>query len=495
MRETNDGSEETSRRGYLKGIAGAGMTAGLLPTMLGGTGTAADETATETTSVDEDDVYLVFGADTSSTDLGSWVEDHVGRIRARSQRSSAPVLQYQDVTQLNVSQRDNAVAVSVDGGRADAIQRAQQSNENTQSGDARSINVPTETTDRTFEDVGAVYVVFAEETDCREFSGWVVSDDAYQAEQSAEATVEQKQEIDQLNYSSQSIAVALAEDGSCSKAHQRSFQKNENSQTANAVASDVGSGSSQSASSGVLQAQNVDQLNAAEQGVAVAIAVGPESLAEARQVTHQLNVNEQVADATAVNFDPRSIERVTASAGLTGDFSAVDLTRSNDDGSGQSNVQAASAEIDQFQDVAQTNVSMQNAAVAVGLGDSRATATQVSYQANFNAQVADAAALNVDVGQFGARRVMSGQNAQGDDSWAVSFENGGSPGDEQLADVDIEQIQIVEQLNESNQTGAIAVAINDGRASAEQLNAQVNRNAQAAESVAANVDVSAREGC
>ncbi|WP_458187643.1 hypothetical protein [Haladaptatus sp. NG-WS-4] len=191
------------------------------------------------------------------------------------------MIQYQDVQQLNVNQQGNAVAISIDGGKAEAIQHTYQDNTNTQTGVAESVNVKKETKEKTFKDVKNVYIVFAGETGSREFSGWVVSDDSYESEQSADANVDQYQDVDQLNYNNQSTAVAIAEGGSYARAYQRSYQTNENVQHGEAAATNVGDGDSQSANSSVWQYQNISQLNVNEQGVAVAIAVGEGSVAKA----------------------------------------------------------------------------------------------------------------------------------------------------------------------------------------------------------------------
>lgn len=476
MQGTNDRSSKVKRRGYLKGIAAAGMGAGVLTNFAG----RASAQSNDVMDADGDSVYLLFGVDASSTDLESWVENHKGEIKAKSQQSSSEVIQYQNVSQLNVSQQRNAVSIAINGGKAEAIQRTYQNNENTQAGSAQSINASKETKKQKFKGVKNAYVVFAEKTDSREFSGWVVSDDAYQSEQSAEATIDQTQEVEQFNYNRQSTAVAIAEDSSYSRAYQRSYQENENLQSAEALAANAGDGDSQSATSSVIQSQDVTQLNVNEQGVAVAIAVGKDSVAKAWQISCQFNTNQQIADATAVNFDPKSIEEVTASAKIKGDVSGADMTHSKD-GKTQSN-QVASADITQVQSVGQENINLQNAAVAVALKDSQATATQASYQANFNAQIAEATAVNVEDGHHKACKVMDGTDVKGDDSWAVAYDNG----NQQTATVDITQLQVVEQLNINDQFSAVAFATNCGDASAEQLNYQVNENIQLAEATAVN---------
>mgnify|MGYP006291816539 CR=1 FL=1 len=486
MVENNESRKKINRRGYLKGIAAAGMGAGVLSSTSG----RADAASHDGMHVDGDDIYLVFGADTSAADLDSWVDTHIYDIKATSQQSSTEVIQFQDVSQLNVTQQDVAVSISVDGGEAEAVQRTYQSNENTQAGNAQSINVAPQKAKQTFEDVGNAYVVFAEETGCREFTGWVVSDSTYESEQSAETTIEQVQEVEQANYNTQSTAVAVSVGDSCSQAYQRSYQENNNIQTADALAASVGTGTSQNADSSVGQSQTVDQLNVNDQGIAIAIAVGEGSVAKACQISCQYNVNKQVADATAINFDPKSLTEVTAHAKMEGDFSEKELTYSRD-GAEQSNIQTAAANVEQFQAVRQLNANAQNTAAAVAVDDSTATATQASYQGNFNAQIAEAVALNIDTGQSKASKVVTGRDAKGDDTWAVAYDDGSNQVSQQAAEADITQAQFVEQLNITEQFTAIAVALNDGSATAEQVNFQVNQNVQQAQATAGNPN----DGC
>ncbi|WP_435159341.1 hypothetical protein [Haladaptatus sp. DFWS20] len=467
-----------NRRDYVKGIA-AGIGAGAVFS------TSSTAGSDGHTNADGKNVYLVFGADTSSTDLKSWLKNHKGDLQSNSQKSYSRVVQYQNVDQLNVNQQENAVAISIDGGMADAIQRTYQNNKNTQAGDAQSINAQQKKKKHTFEGVNDVYVIFAGDTDSREFSGWVVSDHVYQSEQSAEAKIKQKQKVEQVNYSSQSTAIAVAEGGSYSRSYQRSYQKNKNVQSAKAAAINIGDGDKQSAKSSVKQWQDVNQLNVTEQGVAVAIAVGEGSTAKAWQVSCQFNNNKQVAKAEAINFDPLSAKEAAASANMQGDFSDSDVKRM-DGGKKQSNKQGASATVEQFQNVYQLNSSMQNAAVSIALKRSDAYATQYSYQTNFNAQIAKAAAVNIEDANWKATSVLSGEDAKGDGSWAVSYDNGGKQVNRQKAVASITQKQYVEQLNVNEQHSAVAFATNDGSATAEQINYQRNQNKQIAEAEASN---------
>ncbi|WP_232833897.1 hypothetical protein [Saliphagus sp. LR7] len=475
-----------NRRGYLKGLAASSAGVGALSVATGSAraGSGDEQSAEDTHDLDGDELYLVFGADSSERDLDGWVDDHCAEINGNGQESLASVIQYQDVSQLNVTQQGYAVSIAIDGGEATAIQEAEQSNVNTQEGTAESIAIDEETRDETFTDPTTVYVVFAEETGTRTFTGWVAKEDSYQNEQSARATIDQDQKVDQLNYSSQSAAVALAEDCSHAQAYQQSWQTNENYQHADAVAAAIGDADEQTADAEVEQAQEVGQLNVSEQGVAIAIAVGKDSVAEAYQQSSQTNLNEQVAEAAAIAFDARSITDVLDCGDMVGEL-PEDVVSRSDTCKNQSNTQEASADIVQGQQVGQENINLQNAAVAAATDDSSATARQVSYQANFNAQVASAEALTVEEGSANGRAVLNGANASEDQAWALAYENGDV--DQQTAAAEISQLQFVQQLNVNEQLTAIAIAGDSGEATAEQVSYETNENIQLAEARAASV--------
>ncbi|WP_293032711.1 hypothetical protein [Natronococcus sp.] len=494
-KDTNRGTMK--RRGYLRGLAASGAGAGLLSVATTSTQAGSEkdkknddgkkdekDEEPETHDLNGDELYLVFGADTDEKGLGKWIDDHREQINGQAQESFANVVQYQDVSQLNVTQQGNAISIGIDGGNATAVQETEQDNVNVQEGYADSLNVEEKTREETFYEPERAYIVFAEETGCRKFSGWVAREDSYESDQSATATIEQEQTVDQFNYSSQSASLAVAEDGSCAQSYQQSWQANENYQHAEAVAANIGEAGDQDAEASVDQAQEVNQLNVSEQGVAIAIAVGKCSKAEAYQLSSQLNLNEQVAEATAINFDRMYTSDVIDRAEMTGEL-PKDAVKRTDDGSKQANGQDASADITQVQRVGQENISLQHAAIALATKKSDATARQVSYQGNFNAQVASAEALNVSDGHCGGSAVLHGTDANGDESWALAYENGDTT--EQTAAAEIDQLQFVNQLNVNEQFTAIAFAADCGEATAEQLNYQANENVQLAEARAVNV--------
>ncbi|WP_228546083.1 hypothetical protein [Halegenticoccus tardaugens] len=464
-----------------------------------------DEPDVET--LDGDDVYLIFGADADEEDLDGWIESFK---QESSQDAAAEVVQYQDVDQLNVNQQSGAVAVSIDGGDAKAIQRSYQENQNTQEGDAESINDVGQTEDVSFENVGDAYVVFADECS-REYSGYVIDDggDVQASVQEADAEVDQAQDVEQLNYSNQSAAVALADEDSRATSYQRSYQENENLQYGEANATNVGEqeqdgtteqSSSQSANATVEQAQEVDQLNVNEQGYAIAVAVGEGSVARAVQESYQLNVNAQIASASATNVSDQAGSPVTcvAVAG-TGDDStdeadalakemdgiseeAMEVAESEADE--QSNTQDAEATVEQYQEVDQENINLQNAAVAVATDCSEATAYQESYQRNVNRQIGEAEATNE--GSQSQTSVLLSSDGE-DDEWCLDYGNGEQDQElDQDADAEVSQIQYVEQLNLNEQYAAIAYAENEGEAEAYQVNYQENINYQVGEAEATN---------
>ncbi|ELY54611.1 hypothetical protein C491_18454 [Natronococcus amylolyticus DSM 10524] len=489
MAEKNTNRGTMKRRGYLKGLAAGGLGVGTLS--VASTRAHADtgkddekkndekEEEAKTHDLKGDDLYLIFGADSSEKDLGGWVDKHRDEINGDSQESLPNVIQYQEVSQLNVLQQGNAVSIAIDGADATAVQETEQDNVNVQDASAESIDSSYETRDETFYDPSRVHIVFAEETGCRTFSGWVSREDTYENGASATATIEQEQTVDQFNYNSQSTSMAVAEKGSCARSYQRSWQANENYQHAEAVAANIGEGDRQGAEASVEQAQDVSQLNVSEQGVAIAIAVGKCSTAEAYQLSSQLNVNEQTADATAISFGFRSPDDILKCAEMEGEL-PEDAVERTDDGKAQSNGQA-SAEITQVQCVGQENINLQNAAIALAKKDSDATARQVSYQGNFNAQVATAEGLNVSDGRCSASTVLNGAATNDDGSWALAYENGDSDVDLEEAAAGIDQYQFVEQVNVNEQFSAIAYATRCGEATAEQLNYQANQNVQVTE--------------
>ncbi|WP_343233810.1 hypothetical protein [Natronococcus sp. A-GB7] len=186
----------------------------------------------------------------------------------------------------------------------------------------------------------------------------------------------------------------------------------------------------------------------------------------------------KLADATAINFDRMYTRDLIDRAEMTGEL-PKDAVKRTDDGSKQANGQDTLADITQVQSVGQENISLQHAAIALATKKSDATARQVSYQGNFNAQVASAEALNVSDGHCSGSAVLHGTDANGDKSWALAYENGDT--DEQTAAAEIDQLQFVSQLNVNEQFTAIAFAADCGKATAEQLNYQANENVQRTE--------------
>ncbi|WP_199174979.1 hypothetical protein [Halegenticoccus soli] len=518
-------------------LAGAGA--------VGSVATAEESEDGVLTLSGDDDVYIVFGADTE--DLSEWVEEHRQEI---TQEASARVEQYQDVDQLNINQQSGAVAISIDGGDAKAIQRTYQANENTQEGEANSINAADQTQEVSIKNVGNVHIVFADECS-REYSGYVVdtSGGVQESAQAADASVDQEQDVEQLNYSNQSAAVALSAEKSEATAYQRSYQSNENLQVGVAEATNVseqaqdGAGeqsSSQEANASVEQDQDVDQLNVNDQGYAIAIAVGEGSVALAVQESYQVNVNRQLASASAANFNEQtqsldeqietldeqanelekqaqtpltcvasagsvastgsddSTDEADALASKMDDISAEARSAAAEEAAEQENTQEAEATVVQSQEVDQENVNLQTAAVAIARNCSRATAFQESYQSNVNAQIAVAEATNEsEQSQADGSQTQILLSSDGeDDRWSVDYDNGNQRQvNEQEARAAVEQVQYVEQLNYNEQYAAIAYAQDNGEAESHQVNYQQNVNTQYATAEATNTAEQTQEGC
>ncbi len=122
----------------------------------------------------------------------------------------------------------------------------------------------------------------------------------------------------------------------------------------------AGSLISQQAEALATQNQDVAQININEQGIAVAIAVGEDSIARAMQNSVQSNQNSQDTEVTAINVDTTSCYNC---------------------------FEDANSSVNQNQDVDQINVNFQENAVAIAIDGGDAEATQSSFQNNNNAQI------------------------------------------------------------------------------------------------------------
>jgi len=281
----------------------------------------------------------------------------------------------------------------------------------------------------------------------------------------------------------------------------------------------------QTADATVEQAQEIEQVNTYEQGSAIAIAVGEDSTATAVQISDQTNFNEQIGTAEAINvlMESAGMHVATASADGTTDVVSQDGLEKDghDDKKGDDGAdvtQTADASVAQFQSVEQANLNLNSSAEAIATDGSEAEAVQLTFQQNVNAQVASADALNVfleDADEITDEKIDDKKdNKKADDKkddkkhedghqydGAIMTEttsmsiNGDGVADadrttfdydgtnEQLNDVDqfstaaIEQSQELTQLNlQSN--NALAVADDDGSASAFQMAMQENENVQ-----------------
>ncbi|QCC59882.1 hypothetical protein NP511_15980 [Natrinema thermotolerans] len=473
-------------------------------------GDAASNSDTVHTLEDGDELYLVFGADLGDMSLEEYVEQHADGTSS----SAAEVIQHQDVDQVNINEQGSAVSVSIDGGQATAVQEANQQNDNVQTGEATAGNVEVRTAQTQFENVGEVNIIIGNGGD-QQFDGWGIKDEKGDDEtvtQEAIAGVTQSQTVGQVNYNNQSTAFAYAMNDSEATALQQSYQRNENLQEGMANASNVylgdgefghakdksgddGPGVGQSAEALVNQSQDVAQQNVNEQGGAVAIAIGENSTATAIQFTDQSNLNEQFGSATASNLMVSSLGMNVATAGdvdgdvlsTTTDAHKPDKKDKNDNVNDTE--QTATAGIAQEQAVEQQNINFQNTAMALAENGSEATAIQLAYQQNYNAQVAYADALNVyaspgyvsdDVTRTSSTTVTVDGNAGMGAGTSYDYAGNATQTNdvEQEASAAIAQQQIITQQNLNEQHSSIAVAEDGGSAGSSQISMQENENVQ-----------------
>ena len=184
-------------------------------------------------------------------------------------------------------------------------------------------------------------------------------------------------------------------------------------------------------------------------------------------------------------------------------------TDKNDDDPHDDDVsQTAEASVTQYQSAEQLNVELNSSATAIATNGSEAEAIQLTFQQNVNAQVGSAEALNVfledatddceyeDGYDYDGAVLTETTSATigGDgveDADRTTFDYDGD--NDQLNDVDqystaeIEQSQDVTQVN-LNSNNALAVAEDDGNASAFQMTIQENENVQIASSEATAVE-------
>lgn len=481
------GTRRTMLAGFVAAVvvlATMGMGVGVAATVPGEAvgGQAASHAADRSVvAAKGGDLYVVFGADTGSGTLTDWIDAHLGAIHASASGATSQVFQYQNVSQVNLNQQGNAVAISIDGGDATAMQQTHQTNQNLQSASSTAENrrrPPVETT--SFRNVHAVYVVFASDGP-DQFSGWALDSPGKVGQapglQTARARVTQNQSAEQVNRNNQSRAIAVAENGSTATALQRSYQENDNVQTADALALNVGPAKSGNASAAITQYQFTNQTNENVQGFAVALAVGQGSVATAIQASYQGNANRQVANASAINFDVRSFREVTA--GVPGDFSSTAVVRTGANGD-----QNATANVGQDQFVTQLNENAQNCALAYATNGSVANASQINYQGNFNAQVAKATAATAEIGHVSLSAYATDSSASGPTSWAVAGPLDHDQRTGLTAGTDISQFQYVSQANYDAQSNAVVYASDGDVANATQITYQVNRNVQVANATA-----------
>lgn len=474
--------------------------------------TAGDASSPENRTVhtleDGDELYLVFGADLGEQSLEEYVNQHASE--SNSAESAAEVIQYQDVDQVKINEQGSAVSISIDGGEATAVQESNQYDDNEQRGSATAEN-SLGSAKTQFENVGEVNIIIGNNGD-QQFDGWGVKDkkgDDETITQDALASVAQSQDVGQVNHNNQSTAFALAVNDSDATAVQQSYQRNENLQEGIANASNVylgdgkfghkkdksgdsGPSVGQDADALVTQQQDVDQANVNEQRGAVAIAIGENSTATAIQFTDQSNLNQQIGSASSSNVLASTAGMNVATAGdVSSDVLSTETELTTPDKKSKNGgEQTATAGVAQEQGVEQRNINLQNSAMAIAQNGSEATAVQMAFQQNYNAQIGYANALNVyanpsyvtnDVGRTSSTTVTLDGNS-GNSNPGMSYDyaaNATQTNDvDQEASVTIEQYQFITQENLNEQHISVAVAENGGSAGSSQISMQENENIQ-----------------
>jgi PGF-CTERM protein len=177
------------------------------------------------------------------------------------------------------------------------------------------------------------------------------------------------------------------------------------------------------------------------------------------------------------------------------------------DGDGAS--QTAEASVTQYQSVEQMNVNLNSSAQAIATDGSSAEAVQLTYQQNINAQIGSADALNVFLEDAAdGEKYEKGHDYEGavltettnanisgngvEDADRTAFDYDGNNDQLNTADqystAEIEQSQDVTQLNLVDSNNAIAVADDNGSASAFQMTMQENQNVQISSADATSVE-------
>ena len=491
------------------------------PVAAGGDAQAQDEPVY--TLEDGEDLYLVFGTDLEGQSLDEFISQQVADDPSAAAESEAvaDVVQYQNVNQVNINEQGGAVSIGIDNGTATAVQDVDQQNLNVQEAEAEAESRDTESRMTAFENVGDVYLVMGDDSG-QQFDGWGIAQDEKgepEVTQSATAAVFQQQDVAQMNYNEDSTAFALAVNDSQATAFQETSQSNENLQQGVANASNAylgggefgdyekahdgkkDDGAPQSAAAYVAQEQTIEQNNVNTGVAAVAIAVGEGSTATAIQLTDQSNLNQQVGSATAANALSAKAGMNVASIGDTDAVSSHSPKKSDKD-AGENEGQSATTTVAQSQGVEQLNVNLENTAMAIAVNGSEATAFQIADQENYNAQIGNAAALNVyaspgyveesDVETRSTTVTLDGDDVDDDPGISYDYDTSAHHKNsiDQQADVTIEQYQLVTQEN-LNEHSAVAIAEDDGSATSTQVSLQENENVQYTSLAVSNVWVGA----
>jgi len=462
-----------------------------------------------------EDLYFVFGADLGNQSLDEFLESQMTTPTDPTvdaeREAITDVVQYQNVEKVNFNQQGGAISIAIDGGEATAFQEKTQQNTNKQVGEATAESTLAPSQDLNFENVGNVHIVFGNSDD-RGFDGWSIRNQTdgsgRNSEVSTETATTQQQNVSQVNFNDQSIAVALAENESSALAYQRSTQTNKNRQQGSTTVRETGAtagAADQSTQATIDQSQTLSQSNQNQQGMAVAIAVGNDSAATAVQLTDQTNLNEQYASVETLSH----LESMAGMNIATADVADKSMLTTgsevfhDDDDDDEGEGEPADVSVTQYQHTEQVNINLQSAAVAIALDGSNATAIQLAEQRNYNEQIGVTTAADI-YGNVTANAgtvitnettlTIGGNDIRGTVPISIGYDGENGENDQRTTDehdssAQFEQVQFVTQGNRNQQQAAIAVAERNASANASQITIQRNRNVQFAD-VEATVDTS-----
>lgn len=480
---------------------------------------AGEDTSSEPVHALEngEELYLVFGAELGDMTLDEYIESHASGqadadVTQYQDVDQVNINQQENATSISI---DGGEATAIQEANqyndneqfADALAETSQG-ESTEFEDVGTVNVVMGNGDgKQFDGWGVA--------DMKGDKGEVDPDQAADAEVTQSQVVGQMNYNEQST--AFSLADNESEALSIQQSHQSNQNLQQGVADATNVYSGSGEFVDQSADASVEQGQEADQINYNEQDSAVAIAVGENSTATSIQLTEQTNFNDQIGVADAESVFSSMPGMSIATAGIddadamdetaeavsdlddkeTNDDKDKDHHKKSGDADGSEAGQTATSGVSQGQEAEQMNVNLQSSAIAIATNGSDATAVQLSHQQNLNTQVGFAEALNVYAGPgyvhdstiYSDTTSMTLGGGDVDGAPGVAFDADAQQTNEveQEASAQIDQVQFVLQENINEQQAAVAVADDEGSADSAQVTLQENENVQFGAVAATNV--------